>query len=527
MDILKMVEKKAKVAEDAVVANSWMQMSGLIMHIQKMTNKLVGKRWNKGQSAVVVRYLVNCFVNFAYHYYDAFCKSLLDESESELDKRAYRYHQAIEKLCNDWEALFPLLYAARMAKDSYFRILQALVGSAEPSMHYWKQMWQQWEWNGVEDSELTAWNAWKADQWGDQPWKQGTITIPHYGRHFELVNFRYAPGVFVVGVPLYNLESPWDWHVVWHEMGGRVVHQLEKEERTEQILKEIPKEAWDAWRDKYAAPQDGDNDGEGASASDSPAEAELSWDNIQKPGWVAEFLEDAYSIISLGPVMVTTLRRVLRQHYEEDHTLQDDRHPPPCLRFDMAGAVLLEMGFQKEKLQELELDPQNCSALGPVAEILYRTMTGDSESRYVRQAFNPDDAGAAEGLKDELLTKEAKDITDAPTSTLIAAACLAFEKDPQAGPQIARTVREMIVRSTPRDEITLDDIEIAPERQFVRLVEGKTWRQLLGESFHDEDPAIYYKHHHSGQFKRWLRGFWLHGQWHQLWHGTREQSHRY
>lgn len=510
------IEERVKTEKDPVTTSGWMQLHSLVEHIRHMTMKLVGRE--SSQSAAAALYLVNCFVSFAYHYYDAFYKSLNADGEIKSDqhKRIHWQHQAIEKLCNDWEALNPLLYAV---KDPSVRVLETLVRGAKPSEDWatrWVEEWAQTTTSYWDKTKQQVWEDWAQEEWGDEKWELGVITVPYYGRHFELVRFDYAPHVSVTGVPIYNLATPWDWHVVWHEMAGQVVRQLEKIEGDEEtnrieqeILPALPEDTWETWRKKYYYGISGDEDA-------------LAWDGIDKAGWIAELLEDGYGVLSLGSTMRSALQSVLRQHYEDDDALGDERHPPPRLRFDMAGAMLLEMNFGPEKLKELGLTDEEikaCKDLQPVAEILYRTL-----AEYVRQVFDPSRTSEIDKLKDELLARG--NIDKASIPALIAAVRLAFEEQPQDAKRIADNARR-VIRSMSVASQTAKEITPPPDEYFKKLVEGKEWGELLSKSFQKTDLAVHKDNHTKWEENLWLRGFYLHKNWHWLWHGTASESHRW
>lgn len=516
--IEKMIREKVN---DVTTTNGLMHLLGLITHIRQMTDQLVAK--DTSQSAIAVRFLVNCFVSFAGYYYAAFSKSLDEDDKIKTDprKKTYRQHQAIERLCSDWEILTPLLYAI---KDPRVRLLEALVHEAEPNENYWKQEWEAWSWGKIvqqgwlrplqphgEDWNV-EWEKWIQKTWKETSWQSRIITLPYFGRRFELVKFIYAPYVFVTSVPLYNLETPWDWPVVWHEMAGHVVRQLEETDGiNRRIIPALPDDILEMWQKMYAKP-----------TLDDPT-ADSLWDNVELADWIAELFEDQYSVLSLGPAMVTTMARVLRQHYEDDYTLEDMRHPPIRLRLDMAGATLLEMGIAQEDLKELELDIKNCQNLRSTAGALCLVSTrSEGYAGYVSRVFNPNLITLSNKLKDRLLA--GKEIPDRELNipALIAAARMAFEEQPDKGRHIAETLQATVksIANTVQDPVELPPL---PDEYFKKLVEGKTWEDLLEEPFHSIDHATPSGHNHK-KSNRVCLVFSAHGKTHAMW--TSKKHHR-
>ncbi len=69
---------------------------------------------------------------------------------------------------------------------------------------------------------------------------------------------------------------------------------------------------------------------------------------VNPDGWSAELLEDAYSVLCLGPAMFVTLRRVLRQHYQDcSEPWVMIVIPRRSCAATVAGAILIQMGFKR------------------------------------------------------------------------------------------------------------------------------------------------------------------------------------
>ncbi len=437
-------EIPGKLGAGGVKADGWMQLYSLVKHVVEK-RKVISGDGVLTRSVVHVCYLVDCFVLFAYHYFDAFVNALDDDST--LDDRAKRYwqHRAIERLCDGWDHLRPLLF---MVKDERVKIFEVLVDAAKPG---------------------------KISQ-------ERRITVPYYSRHFELVSFKYARGVTITGVPIYDLESPWNWHVIWHEMAGHIVHKLEEEGEILKAVRKVhrvrgdkamgktfPKQQndpWENWRNFYADKKD---------------EIVFPWeeDNPEKVDalqaeWIAELIEDGYSVLCLGLEMLSTLQRVLRQHYESDFALKDRRHPPPKLRFDLAGALLLTMGYDAADLDEYGLDAiEGCHALEPIAAIVFNTLHESGKPSFVKRVFRK------------------KKPTKGDTSTaidffhdLISSARRKFEENPERASEIAD---EMIDNIPLLSLSGIEGLELPSADFFMDMVGAREWKDLLFAVFQKLD----------------------------------------
>jgi hypothetical protein len=460
---------------------------------------LLYKRW-KGPVAVAVRYVINCFSYFAYAFYDAFCAALPSEddpTDAQLHERAYRQHQAINRLCNEWKHLEPLIYAAR---DPHLGILQSLADAARPA----------------------------------QQGEPSTIYIPIFGRRFGLGSFRFAPGVHVIGVPFYNLETPWDWQVLWHEIGGQIVRLIEQtvdSEGKNEIEKEILPQlsaCWQIWRDRYIRPADSAAPLDRATTvraspvplpGDEPVAgltvAPIKFEQIDQAGWIAELLEDAYCVMSLGPATLATLKRVLRQHYRDPGRLWDNRHPVPGLRLDMARVVAQEMGFQ---LQSRDVSIEH-NDLKMTAAILCQTI-----DKFGGAACDQALLDTADELASELAAGQQIERSQASIKAIVIAASQAFDSHPEAATAIAQAATAAL-QGTIEDSQDLEEKSVPAEKHFGSLFSDKTWSELLSEPYYEVDEAVYYGEHTPYQEKLWLRGIYIHGNYHWLYHSLNIYSH--
>ena len=451
--------------DDVVAANGWMQLHSLLTRVEdNMTNGRL-----HGEYGTAVRYLVQGFANLAFSYFEKVFDLLRDDQKVQERQVSYWQHQIIERLCNEWETLLPLFSPI---KEPHFTILKALINEAKPRG------------NRINDQLL--------------------MTIPYTGRRFELRTFDYAPNVFVVGIPIDNLDTPWNWQVIWHEMAGHIVRQLEWE-IDNQILERLPEDTWDSWHMKYVAQQ-------------VPNKAD--WlENVDQTGWLAELIEDGFSVLTLGPVIIRTLQRVLQQHYEDDDAIRDERHPTPQLRFDMAGALLLEMGFPLDGLG-LELD--DCEALRPIARIIHNLLMGNGDQGGFlghAQVFTMEMQAVAIELGAKLLSNQQVKITS--YRPLIAATRFAVESAPDKAQHVFARAKNAI-RQTYQIEQALAaiDLEEGYFTDLVALGRSETWQDLLSRQFSATDFASPRFHSHADNGLVTVT-FW------NADHGTHSWTHRH
>lgn len=328
-------------------------------------------------------------------------------------------------------------------------------------------------------------------------WQDAIITIPYYGTRFELLRFDYAPYVFVTGVPLQDLETPWQWHVVWHEMAGQIVLDLVKRKEIDKIVKAATDLGqWDEWRVMVES-----------AVNSRPSAAEpmtISFADVDRSGWMQELVEDAYGVLSLGPSMLLAMKQVFARYYLGDIALFDTRHPPVKLRLDMAAALLQIMGFGDT------LTPDEATAatsLQDVAQLVAKLL----RDGYVGKEFSArPDAKAESGLQDEFVN--GRPVGGVPTAALLAAARLAFDQKPANGLDIARAAYE----SLPAADEPYVALPAPDDDFFESLVARSSWKELLHQAFHVYDGATPRGHDSHPVTLSWT----AHGESHSIRHTT-------
>lgn len=315
-------------------ARAWHQLQGLVDHIHTLTNALFTelKEINEGRiegresrikvdyTVRIVDYLVACFLRYAMVYFDEMAKALNNSDLSERKKVYFRY-QAIRKLTDEWAQISPLLTSA---KDPNVKFLEELIRAADPELERIKTSHEILQTAKSDAPVLKTRN------------EPQFITIPFYGRRFELNTFLFAPDLHLLGLPYIEFNTPWSWLIIWHEMAGRMTQILRKTERWPEIVDNVertllalqsegklPSNTWQTWLD---------------SGEDEEAQG------IDRDQWVTEIMEDAYATYCLGPDMLNALRFSLQEHYQADDDILDREHPPIRLRLLMSAAALALIG---------------------------------------------------------------------------------------------------------------------------------------------------------------------------------------
>jgi hypothetical protein len=482
---------------DPDAAKGWMQFKGLLDHVRRLSENLFAEQSTgparfTSQSIEVIHYLLTCYIRYAWAYFNQACELIdrVEDFKTTPRQKIYWRHRVLKRLLDDWDAISPLLLAA---KDPRVKNIESLLLAAEPALQWVEKRWEQ----SVEQFEKMDYYASR-----EKPdVRSALVTLPYYGRHFELLRFDFAPFVSVMGVPLYDLDTPWGWQVIWHEMAGHIVHKLKEDGQLAAIVNQVetklaaidplPDNTWQEWLKARELPLEPVTPATQINCEEL-FDDELSQDmcrkffeNLRKEGtmvvdregWVAELLEDAYSTLSLGPEMLSTLKYVLRQHYQTDDQLYDDRHPTVRLRLVMTAALLREMGFGPFEI-DLEADMLDAAeALRGIAVVLRQQLTGGG---FVTVPFDPNFEMTA-GKLESMLTSENIKILDLFNRTtevvpvLVSASRRALEANPGAAERIVESALSMVKQLEPRQFQELDP----PEPPF--------FDELVNQLFEDVD----------------------------------------
>ncbi|MGB0384776.1 MAG: hypothetical protein ACPGWR_08145 [Ardenticatenaceae bacterium] len=305
--------------------------------------------------------LVDHFIKVADRYYTKGLE-LLEEplSESDKDKNTpFHRHQLIERIGEEWAQIMPLASTSQLLSKVDEQVLTILTHVIEDALDNLK----------MERKEVAI--------------------MPHFGRHFELVKFRYAPEVAMLGIPLTSLYCPWEWSIIWHEVAGLYIASEEAKLPINALLDEmkaLPEEIWVDWSNKYyqemkdlpLVDDESDDHHRSASHTDQPPEWVLR-------NWSEEFIEDAVGVLCLGNSMAHGLTQILSQHYNLEKFLaegirniidsnsepeeeegqgegkgegqakdvgRDTRHPPAELRILVAHRLSHLMGLEEDRVED-------------------------------------------------------------------------------------------------------------------------------------------------------------------------------
>jgi hypothetical protein len=202
--------------------------------------------------------------------------------------------------------------------------------------------------------------------------------IPRFSLDFRYINFTYAHGIGVIGMPppiltidqwATNRSSNWALGigVLWHEVAGHIVAMAQHrgelagwvEELNQWAKAEELTPVWPILQESY----------EKSLLSNAIAKIEIVEGQcrltqcqeiiqfLQEPDWqevwLGEFFEDLFGIQALGKIMVEALVGILLEQYE-DAALGDAAHPPPNLRLAVALAFLESREGAEETRQARE-----------------------------------------------------------------------------------------------------------------------------------------------------------------------------
>jgi len=245
-----------------------------------------GRIRGNGRAKLALKNLLQAYIMLVETYYAQYRKSLKKEfkkKSSSVDKEQIPIimHRAIEKLSREWERIFQVLSAARFI-DSRLDVLRPVIEAASDDI-------------GLNIQEFVA--------------------LPHFGRRFSLVSFKYTKDFVTLGIPVFNLYTPWEWSIFWHEMAGRKV-QIMKAKQPDVFAKLIPS--------NYKSSSKQNNNDSTASNPSWPAD------------WMEELFEDGCSVLAFGPDFLPILESILRRYSADS----DMRHPPIDIRLDVARLLL-------------------------------------------------------------------------------------------------------------------------------------------------------------------------------------------
>lgn len=155
--------------------------------------------------------------------------------------------------------------------------------------------------------------------------------ILQFGQSYSMRFSNYSDGFAALSIPMWVLQSPWEWTILWHELAGEKVRQLKIEEpdffasQFDWLLQSL--------QDDRIAALDG------------------GW----SLDWVEELFEDSFSVLHF-PIHFLFVFKNLLERYPDGG--KDQRHPSRSLRL----AVAMCLHLQRGGFTELPADIQQWSS---------------------------------------------------------------------------------------------------------------------------------------------------------------------
>jgi hypothetical protein len=255
------LDEEFKLAFAMLERDADQHLDSLLEHAEQIAGSLDGG----SPTQAVLKHLIGEYRRLARGFYGAY-KTRLKEEAGPAAGVGQGLFRAIEKLSDEWENLSQVLPAALMAQAR----VNALVPVVQTAMRDVDLLYNQ------------------------------VAVLPQFGRQFSLVSFKYAPGVAILGIPVFNLYTPWEWGVIWHEMAGHKVR----------VMKQKAPQVFEALR---------------------PPEGGATW----SADWMEELFEDACGVRAFEPGaqrFIGIFDRVLSRYNPDG----DARHPPKKVRLRMA-----------------------------------------------------------------------------------------------------------------------------------------------------------------------------------------------
>ena len=280
-----------------------------------------------------------------------------DIARIEYDRLSEKYptllQNALNKLRDEWQRLNSLAVASQaLTEDENLdRALKAVVEVAAHSV-------------GVEAERI--------------------VIVP--GTAFALNFFTYLDNLAVLTIPIYSVQSLWEWSIFWHELAGYKVRRLEKSATIEKVRKKLTdfhqlykvsdeqkrKELLDliTWDSEFCRtylvgifgkerPDLDDLGGfehqfERMVLSLTAADKFQVYEQIKADGWCVdwfkELFEDAWSVLTIGEPFMVFFNDVLGRN-----AAKDVRHPPLKVRLSVAKEILKLVNPQTQVVNEPDL----------------------------------------------------------------------------------------------------------------------------------------------------------------------------
>jgi hypothetical protein len=451
-----------------------------ILELARTTQKWIEQQ-ESTPWAVSMGTLVKSYEEMAVAYYAAAVRQLPGSGA-----KTFHLHNVIEKLAEEWMLLVPIIQVAAVRPDTPLALLARVVEGASEAL------------NLDLDSQIAV--------------------VPHVGRHFELVRFHYAPYVALIGVPFFDLQTPWEWSVIWHELAGILVAQQSVQEMITKFLEQLPDSTWEEWEKRYV-PETSEGEAVDVPAvSHRDSATDAGGESIESPinrrGWLEEWVEDACSILALGPAAYQILVTVFQQRHSNLVELKDERHPPPGLRLEVAYRLLTKMAKN---------DPQARKALKSV-KTNHSKAEGDSGAAEIAEWIWANAETLVKSVFD-WRTGESDELSD--LGQLVRRIVIESRQrilQPDQGKVIWNEAQSLLNDWLLENQVVslrVVDSEFpklkSQAKGFIEKIEGKSWEELQELALSETDHVSPKKHRKTKKHPTWIT-FQAHGRSHWLYH---------
>lgn len=342
------------------------------------------------------------------------------------------------------------------------------------------------------------------------------IIVP--GNTFALSFFTYLENFAVLTIPIYSMQSFWEWSIIWHELAGYKVRSLEriaaidtirekledlyayynkivgkakKEELIERVDPNIPfirgylTQLFSKGEEKLIL-----NDLGGFEYQFEQMMADLpisGYEELKTQGWSVdwfkELFEDAWSILAIGEPFLDIFEDILRRNANVDK-----RHPPLDVRLDVARELLELMGNE----DGVKKRPRKINAIAAKKILEFVTLLIAA----TREFKEPEAENMA---SQQVLRKESQDIRDQISGMLRGVIQKSISNWSKEILDTDDPVRNAEQRSTDFIAV-LSDNSIANlissldkkekeqvNKKYEDILESKDYRELLDKPFFESD----------------------------------------
>ena len=245
----------------------------------------------------IVRKILEGYLALALLFYKQFRTDLFvqyQQSKREDIIVKIKMQDALERLVNEWQRVYSIIVAIRSRKSNGES--KRLVNEMSPFVSV-----------AMTDVDLSY---------------EEFPVILQFGESYSLKFSKYSDNFAALNIPLWILNSPWEWTILWHELAGEKVRALRKEK----------KHFFETEFDKAIGK---------LKKKDEEYIRKLGW----SVDWFEELFEDSFSVIHFPIHFLFVLENLLERFPD---TGRGQRHPPASIRLATAMCLHLQMkGFKK------------------------------------------------------------------------------------------------------------------------------------------------------------------------------------